>query len=106
MEGGTNRSYGIQVAKLAGVPNRVIRRAFKVLAGIEKDKNRQSAASAMFSRDEPDLKTQHVQIDMFGSPDQAVVRELQNLDLSAMTPLDALNYLNDLQKKVKSLNAN
>jgi DNA mismatch repair protein MutS len=102
VEGGTNRSYGIQVARLAGVPNTVIQRAKKILYDIENDEHGLKSLHAI--RDGADLsKKGHVQLNLFSKMDHFILEKLQKLDLSKMTPLDALNYLNELQEKAKTV---
>ncbi|MDH3836403.1 MAG: DNA mismatch repair protein MutS, partial [Desulfobacteraceae bacterium] len=102
VEGGTNRSYGIQVARLAGIPGPVIQRAKKILYDIENDEYGLRGAFAL----PEDLNTsekKHVQLHLFSRPDHFIIEKLQMLDISKMTPLDALNYLNELQEKSKAI---
>ena len=102
VEGGTNRSYGIQVARLAGVPNTVIQRAKKILYNIENDEHGLKALPGLC--DGADLsKKGHVQLNLFSKMDHFIIEKLQKLDISKMTPLDALNYLNELQEKAKTI---
>ncbi len=99
--GGTNRSYGIQVARLAGIPETVIRRATRILADIENNsptlpslrKQRQSTG-----RGQP----LQVQLELFKGYDNIIIKEVQELDTTRMTPLEALNFLHSLQDKIKS----
>jgi len=88
--GGADRSYGIYVAKLAGLPPSVISRAQDVLHQLEKPESAQITDSA--TRTEPPpapLPQPH-----------PIVDEVRQIDLFSMTPLDALNRLADLQRKV------
>jgi len=97
--GGTNRSYGIQVARLAGLPNRVIQRAKKILFDIENGEDNPTIASAP----DPDTAAadpEQTQLTLFRTPDQLVVDQLSQMDISTMTPLDALNRLSELQQIV------
>ncbi len=100
--GGTNRSYGIQVARLAGIPETVIRRAKAILAQIESGGSPQVASSR---DDVPGTKKKagHVQLALFRPAERKVVETLQLMDISRMTPIDALNALNDLQIKAQSV---
>jgi DNA mismatch repair protein MutS len=102
VEGGTNRSYGIQVARLAGIPDPVIQRAKKILYHIENDKPGLERPDFM-TQDGDVLQKGQVQLNLFSKPDQFVIEKLQNLDISKMTPLDALNCLNELKEKVKAV---
>jgi DNA mismatch repair protein MutS len=101
VDGGTNRSYGIQVARLAGISANVIKRAKEILSKIE---NSDLKLSDTLSAANPnaDLRKTHRQLDLFPRPDHFIVQKLQNLDIARMTPMDALNCLHDLQEKSKS----
>lgn len=99
--GGTNRSYGIQVARLAGMPEKVVEKAKKVLENVEKQGHvlgRQHAGQAGRGRG----GSTYVQLPLFRGPEEAVVEKIKNADISRMTPLEALNYLNMLQEKIVS----
>ncbi len=106
--GGTNKSYGIEVAKLAGLPSEVINRANEILRTIEEEnivrvsdetggKGKESAARDVF----PTRKklTQLVLFEPNPVP-HPVIDEIKKMDLNEMTPLEALNRLNELKKKV------
>ncbi|MGD8646041.1 MAG: DNA mismatch repair protein MutS [Desulfobacterales bacterium] len=101
VEGGTNRSYGIQVARLAGIPPAVILRAKKILYNIEQG-NYDSKGSAFLFRKEADVKRGPVQLDLFRQTENPVIDMLSTADISRMTPLEALNFLDELQEKLKS----
>jgi len=102
VEGGTNRSYGIQVARLAGIPEKVIMRAKKILFNIENGEHN-LIGSPVLTEEVNDSKKEQVQLNLFRKPDQFVIEKLQKLDISKMTPLDALNCLNELQEKAKTV---
>jgi DNA mismatch repair protein MutS len=102
VEGGTNRSYGIQVARLAGIPEKVIMRAKKILFNIENGEHN-LIGSPVSTEEVNDLKKEQVQLNLFRKPDQFVIEKLQKLDISKMTPLDAINCLNELQEKAKTV---
>ncbi|MEE8397354.1 MAG: DNA mismatch repair protein MutS [Desulfobacterales bacterium] len=99
--GGTNRSYGIQVARLAGVPDPVILRSKKILSTIE-ETERGAGNLPLFADSRQDQPAGPVQIDLFRKPEGYMISELKKLDITQMTPLDALNYLSELQEKVRS----
>ncbi|MGD2013167.1 MAG: DNA mismatch repair protein MutS [Desulfobacterales bacterium] len=101
VEGGTNRSYGIQVARLAGIPPAVILRAKKILYNIEQG-NYDSTGSAFLFRKEADVKRGPVQLDLFRQTENPILDILSSADISRMTPLEALNFLDELQEKLKS----
>ena len=100
VEGGTNRSYGIQVARLAGIPERVIKRAKKILCSIEQG---EFEGGGVAKRGIMDEKARHgpVQLDLFHKPESRIVEKLNQADISRMTPLDALNFLNELQEEAR-----
>jgi DNA mismatch repair protein MutS len=101
VEGGTNRSYGIQVARLAGIPPAVIKRAKRILYNIE---NGEHGFSTTPGREEVQAssKQRSVQLDLFRKPEKLVLERLGQVDLAKMTPLEALNFLNDLQELTQS----
>jgi DNA mismatch repair protein MutS len=92
--GGTNRSYGIQVARLAGIPAEVIARAKKILYRIENGEHGFPAAPALA----PDVRPAPLQLDLFRQPDRQVIERLRKVDISRLTPLEALNLLNQLRE--------
>jgi len=102
VEGGTNRSYGIQVARLAGIPEKVITRAKKILFKIENGDHNLIGLPVLTEESNDSIKEQ-VQLNLFRKPDQYVIEKLQKLDISKMTPIDALNCLNELQEKAKTV---
>jgi DNA mismatch repair protein MutS len=96
VEGGTNRSYGIQVARLAGIPLSVVDKAKKILYNIENGEfGRHGSALNSIIEKKPDSGA--VQMDLFRKHDSAALNRLKELE-----PLEALNLLNDLQEMVKS----
>lgn len=100
VEGSTNRSYGIQVARLAGIPDAVIKRAKKILFNIENRECLLNGAS-FFPAADNNLKKGQVQLNLFRRPESFVIDKLQKLDILKMTPLEALNYLHKLQKELE-----
>lgn len=89
--GGADRSYGIHVAKLAGLPPTVIERAQQVLIQLEQPDNTIEGTSVSVKQETPmtSLPKPHPLID-----------EVRQIDLFSMTPLDALNRLADLQRRI------
>ena len=94
--GAADRSYGIEVAKLAGLPDEVVRRAREVLAEHE---NVESRMSANLAGDPPAPRA--AQLTIFTPLSQPVLERLRELDLNHLTPLDALNLLAELKKQVQ-----
>ena len=97
-EGATDRSYGIHVARLAGVPQAVVERAKAVLAGMEA-KHRDLGRDVKFGAGEPAPRV--VQIPLFTNEPDPVVEELKRLDPEHMTPVEALLALARLKGLVK-----
>lgn len=95
--GGTNRSYGIQVARLAGIPQKVIERAKVILDRIEDTAPQASGGGIV----DPQLETPEatpVQLDLFRSVESEVIQQLKRLDVNSTTPLESLELLLELQK--------
>lgn len=101
VEGGTNRSYGIQVARLAGIPDPVISRAKKILSTIE-NRERKSDDTPLFGDAEVTDRKGPVQINLFRKPEDDMISRLKELDLTKVTPLDALYFLNEFQETLKA----
>ena len=92
--GGADKSYGIHVAKLAGLPRAVIHRAREVLEDLESAGGTGSSPAAKTKRTpQPTL-----QISLFGEK-SPILTELENLDIDAMAPLEALTKLYQLRKR-------
>ncbi len=97
--GAANRSYGIEVAKLAGMPDEVVRRAREVLAEHENTEAQLSAQLTKTGGDSP--SPQAAQLTIFTPLSQPVLERLREMDLDRLTPLEALNLLADLKKQVE-----
>ncbi len=99
IRGGADGSYGIQVARLAGVPYAVINRAKEILQELEdadiSKKQRKETIKAG--------KTVIGQVDLFGYKAGEIAEEIRRLDVMSMTPIDALNYLYKLKSKVEKV---
>ena len=101
VEGGTNRSYGIQVARLAGIPVIVVEKAKKILYNIENGEFGSQEGSRTIG-EQKETGSGAVQMNLFRRPDNLVLDRLKQVDISKMTPLEALNFLNDLQEIAKT----
>jgi DNA mismatch repair protein MutS len=95
--GAADRSYGIEVAKLAGLPNEVVVRAREVLAEHESSERRLSEHLTPGSSTEPERPTQ---LTIFTPLSQPVLEKLREVDLNRITPLEALNLLAELKKEI------
>ena len=80
----------------------MITRAKKILFNIEKGEDSINGIPALAEGDQTAPPEGHQQLSLFGRPEYAVIKKLQKLDISKMTPLDAINCLNELQEKVKN----
>jgi len=95
--GAADRSYGIEVAKLAGLPNEVVVRAREVLAEHETAERRLSEHLTPGSSSAPERPTQ---LTIFTPLSQPVLEKLREVDLDRLTPLEALNLLAELKKEI------
>jgi len=101
VEGGTNRSYGIQVARLAGIPEKVIDRAKEILVNLEKGELDAMGAPKLAKTKNPAAGPKSpAQLSLFAEADP-VRSELRRIQLERLTPLEALNILDDLKKKAE-----
>ncbi len=101
MRGGADRSYGIQVAKLAGLPGDVIARANEILSELL-DEHDLAGNGKKVTVAKPKKKKEPEQLSFFANPmEQEVIAQIQALDLSNMTPMKALVYLSGLQEKLQ-----
>ena len=96
IKGGADKSYGIQVAKLAGVPEPVIARAKELVEDLVQ-------ADISLKPKAAPVEMEMEQISLFDTvKDDDIITEIRELDLSNMTPLDALNTMYRLQNKIKN----
>ena len=112
-KGGTEHSFGIHVARLAGMPASIVKRAEDILQNLEtvygkneivpskslKDRNRRAAQAVREAAEHPE--PQSMQLSMFQLDDPVLVQirdQIKGLDINALTPLEALNKLNEIKK--------
>ena len=100
--GGSEHSFGIHVAKLAGMPKSIVKRANTILNQLESDNRQQGISSkptAEIAANRDGMQLSFFQLD---DPVLCQVRdEILNLDVNNLTPLEALNKLNDIKKIVR-----
>ena len=96
IRGGTDDSYGIEVAKLAGVPNEVVKRAREILAEIESSGHIATAPKTDKSFGETDLFAGFI-----SSVNDDVAEKIRSTDINTMTPIEAMNLLFELKKMLK-----
>jgi DNA mismatch repair protein MutS len=97
--GGTDRSYGIQVARLAGLPAEVIERAKQVLWTIEQSDSVGDLKAERLPK--PSSAQPPAQLALFEARYDPVLEELKSLDINSLTPIQALNKLAELQAKTR-----
>ena len=111
VKGGADKSYGIQVAKLAGVPDMVIDRAKEIVEQLsENDITEKVQSIAIDNKNEGKTKKQPkydevdlAQMSLFDTvTDEDILKELMEIEVTTLTPLDALNTLYRLQNKLKN----
>jgi len=95
--GGTDKSYGIQVARLAGLPQEVIKRAEEILIRLEEKSFNTNALKISEKKKDFDVKEDK------WKDIKELLEEIEKLDLLNITPLQAISALDELQKKVRSL---
>jgi len=98
--GGTDRSYGIQVARMAGVPPEVISRAKEILTGLERGGAR-AAGDLLGQETSIPTTKQRLQMTLFEAEKHPVLEELETLDVTALTPIEAMMKLDELQRKTR-----
>jgi len=96
VEGAADKSYGIHVARLAGVPREVVNRAKEILAQLE-DEHLDAQGRAKIARPRPAEKASHFQLTLFGA-EHPLVDELRRTDLDSLTPRAALELLQRWQE--------
>jgi DNA mismatch repair protein MutS len=99
-EGGTNRSYGIQVARIAGVPGEVIARAKEILRNLEKGEF-DEVGMPKIARGRKAVRPQANQLSLFADEQDTVIRELGELDLMNLTPADAFQRLSNWKERLE-----
>ena len=97
VRGGTDDSFGIEVAKLAGVPESVIKRAKEVLASIEGNTKPSEKGEKIASDSNVE---QNIQLGFSDMENSKVVEALKAIDVTTLTPIEAMNKLYELQKLV------
>ena len=96
--GPAGRSYGIEVARIAGLPDMVLRRAFELLGVFERD--------GVEVKNIPEALPQNAlkrQIMLFSPESDAIIEELKEIDTDNITPMEALKILHELAKKAENV---
>ncbi len=100
IEGGSEHSFGIHVAKVAGMPQKIISKAEKILKNLELDKSQNTKKEISTIENEDHQQLSFFQLD---DPILSDIRnEIDNLDVNSLTPVEALVLLNEIKKKLGS----
>ena len=107
IRGGADQSYGIQVAKLAGLPEEVIHRAKSILCELEESdinrKNENVLQEISMTVEKPSFEAKDTQINFFDINSNEIINELKGMDIINMTPMDAMGKLYQLVEKVRGM---
>lgn len=95
--GGADKSYGVHVAQLAGIPRPVIHRAEEVLAELEQKGDAKSRRKAMRDMETPSV----LQMTLFSAEPHPLIEEIKQLAIDELTPIEAIGKLYDLQQKAR-----
>ena len=107
VKGGADKSYGIQVARLAGVPESILTRAKELVQELS-DADITAAVKDLTAPKKPKKQVHYDEVDMYQMSlfdtvqEDDIIKEISDLDISNLTPMDALNILYRLQNKIKN----
>lgn len=101
VRGGADKSFGVHVARLAGVPHEVLVRAHEIQARLEVSNINQNSIGQNILGQE--TKRENEQVNLFDYQKTEIITELQNIDVMALTPIDAINKLFLLREKARKL---
>ncbi len=105
MEGFSNKSYGVHVAKLAGIKEEIIKRAYEILYHLEEEQDKKIDETIInLSQKKEDYLPLLNQIQQEESNQiKQILREIEELDLADMTPIEAMVILNDIKNRIKKM---
>ncbi len=101
VEGAADKSYGIHVARLAGVPREVIERSKDILVQLE-DEHLDAEGRAKIARPAQSTRRSHLQLTLFGPADHPLLDDIRQLDANQLTPLDALGLVHKWQDQLST----
>jgi DNA mismatch repair protein MutS len=97
VKGGASHSYGIQVARLAGLPQEVIDRSKEILRNLESGEY-ESQGQPRLAKSKGEPREQKSQLPLFVSETDAIRERLEGVDVSVLTPIEAINLIDELKK--------
>jgi DNA mismatch repair protein MutS len=96
-EGPADKSYGIQVARLAGIPETIVKRAKEVLNNLENEELNETGRPKFAGGKQ---KKQKVQLDLFSSANDSVINDIMDIDTKALTPEEVVSRVIEIRKKI------
>jgi DNA mismatch repair protein MutS len=107
LPGGTDRSYGIQVARMAGVPPEVVARAQEILRELERQSSQRGGMASAIAPDAEAVSSvkvqkQKLQLTLFEAEKHPIIEELEKMDVTTLSPLEALLKINEWKKQLKT----
>jgi DNA mismatch repair protein MutS len=107
LPGGTDKSYGIQVARMAGVPPEVVARAQEILRDLERQSTQRGGMASAIAPDAEAVSSVKVhkrklQLTLFEAEKHPVIEELEKMDVTTLSPLEALLKINEWKKQLKT----
>ena len=98
VKGPVDESYGIEVAKLAGIPGAVVKRAKEILSSLESEEHRENRSHVEMK--EPDNGFEAMTISMFDVSGESVCEDIRKLDINTLTPIEAMNLIYNWKKQL------
>ena len=103
VEGSASRSYGIHVAKLAGVPGSVLESAEQKLRSLESEEELKDISSVKQAKTSDSNTSENVQISLFNPVDSVIAQKLRNIDIMNITPSGAIRALEELKEEAENI---
>jgi DNA mismatch repair protein MutS len=100
VEAAASRSYGIEVARLAGLPDTIVTRARQILTNLEQGELDESGIARLARSPQGDDPA--VQMNLFARTESHVIEELRSIEVDRLTPVDALNVLARLRARLRN----